>query len=80
MQYPLKADLERELFLKTTNRNSKLIPNAYLTHGVAKDKWSERGRKEAFETFFKSIDPEMVQFAIINLSAEMAKIYGRKKL
>lgn len=79
MQYPQKTDLERELFSKTTNRNGKVIPNAYLTHGVAKEKWGERGRKEEFEKFFKSIDTEMIQFAIINLSAEMAKIYGRKK-
>lgn len=81
MQYPLKADLEHELFSKTTNRNGQVIPNAYLTHGIAKEKWSERGRFKVFKDFFedKAINDEMIQFAIINLSAEMAKIYGRKK-
>jgi len=81
MQYPQKTDLERELFSKTTNRNGKIIPNAYLTHGVAKEKWSERERFKAFKAFFddKEISDKMIQFAIINLSAEMAKIYGRKK-
>jgi hypothetical protein len=81
MQYPQKTDLERELFSKTTNRNGKVIPNAYLTHGVAKEKWSERERFKAFKAFFddKEISDKMIQFAIINLSAEMAKIYGRKK-
>lgn len=81
MQYPLKADLERKLFSKTTNRNGKVIPSAYLTHGIAKEKWSERGRFKVFKDFFddEAINDEMIQFAIINLSAEMAKIYGRKK-
>lgn len=79
MQFTSKQDLERELFTKTTIRNREAIPDAYLTHGVAKDKWSERGRLDAFKEFFNSIDHEIIQFAIINLSAEMAKIYGRKK-
>lgn len=81
MQYPEKADLERELFTKTITRNKKEVPNAYLTHGVAKEKWSERGRFKVFKDFFndEAINEEMIQFAIINLSAEMAKIYGRKK-
>jgi hypothetical protein len=73
MQYPDKADLKRELFTKKTTRNGKEIDNAYLTHGVAKDKWDERGRRKAFEEFFDKTPEHMIQFAIINLAAEMAK-------
>lgn len=73
MQYPNKAALERELFTKTTTRNNKKVDNAYLTHGVAKEKWSERGRKKAFLEFFNAIPEHMIQFAIVNLAAEMAK-------
>lgn len=73
MQYPRKADLEKELFTKKITRNGKLLDNAYLTHGVAKAKWDERGRKKVLEDFFKEIPDHMIQFAIINLSAEMAK-------
>jgi hypothetical protein len=54
----------------------------YLTHGVAKDKWEERGRIGKFEKFFDELPKEFtdreVQSAIINLSAEMAKIARRK--
>jgi len=73
MQYPIKEDLEKELFTKKTSRNGKEIDNAYLTHGVAKEKWAERGRKEALQVFFRKIPNHMIQFAIINLAAEMAK-------
>lgn len=73
MQYPIKEDLEKELFTKKTFRNGKEIDNAYLTHGVAKEKWAERGRKEALQVFFREIPNHMIHFAIINLAAEMAK-------
>lgn len=73
MQYPTKEDLEKELFTKKTSRNGKELDNAYLTHGIAKEKWAERGRKNALKSFFDSIANHMIQFAIINLSAEMAK-------
>lgn len=73
MQYPIKEDLEKELFTKKTSRNGKDIDDAYLTHGVAKEKWAERGRKEALKSFFDIIPNHMIQFAIINLAAEMAK-------
>lgn len=48
-------------------------PNAYLTHGVAADKWGERGRLNAFKQFVNELTDENAQIAIINLAAEMAK-------
>jgi hypothetical protein len=51
----------------------------YLTHGVAKDKWDERGRRGKFKEFIE--EKELAKFsdkdfqsAIINLASEMAKI------
>lgn len=73
MQIPSKAELKKELFTKKTTRNGREVENAYLTHGVAKDKWDERGRRKVFEDFFDKTPENMIQFAIINLSAEMAK-------
>lgn len=73
MQYPKKEDLEKELFTKKTTRNGREVDNAYLTHGVAKDKWDDHKRKEKLIEFFESIDKHMIQFAMINLAAEMAK-------
>ena len=52
---------------------------SYLTHGVAKEKWNERGRKKAFDSFTKKYaDNEKCRLAIVNLAAEMAK-YCRKE-
>jgi hypothetical protein len=76
--------IKYELFERTTTRNGQTIPDAYLTHGVAAEKWSERGRKKAFEDFingykskddikFNPLTDDNVQMAIINLAAEMAK-------
>ncbi|MDE6668213.1 MAG: hypothetical protein K2K26_00860 [Muribaculaceae bacterium] len=47
----------------------------YLTHGVAKEKWAERGRLKEFKEFVKKFDhePEFARHAIVNLAAEMAK-------
>lgn len=92
MQHNTLKDLQDELFLKTRTvkkvkkdglKEEVLLPNAYLTHGIAADKWGERGRKKAFEDFingFKVSDKEYAkltdqnaQIAIINLAAEMAK-------
>jgi hypothetical protein len=51
----------------------------YLTHGIAKDKWDERGRRDKFRTFIDKRLNELYgkdfQSAIINLASEMAKIY-----
>jgi hypothetical protein len=52
--------------------------NGYIVHGVAKDKWDERGRKTAFENFvnneLRNYNGKDFQSALINLSSEMAKI------
>lgn len=47
--------------------------NAYLTHGVAAEKWSERGRLRVFKDFVEQLNEKNCQIAIINLAAEMAK-------
>lgn len=73
MQYPTYVELEKELFTKQIERNKKMQPNAYLTHGVAKEKWDERNRRKQLQDFFKDIKEHMIQFAIINLASEMAK-------
>ena len=62
-----------ELFDKQIDRNGRSVSNAYLTHGVAADKWSERGRLNTFKEFFKNLDDNNAQMAIINLAAEMSK-------
>lgn len=49
----------------------------YLNHGVAKDKWVEKGRILSLLEFFKYIDDSNAQLAIINLAAEMAKACKR---
>ncbi|MDR1371263.1 MAG: hypothetical protein LBJ72_14255 [Dysgonamonadaceae bacterium] len=58
--------------------------DGYLMHGVAKDKWEERGRLKKFKEFFDSVlaiqnfNDKDVRNVIINLAAEMAKISRRK--
>lgn len=73
MQYKTKEDLERELISKTKSKNEKDLQDGYLTHGVAAEKWSERGRLVEFKKFVKQLNENNVQIAIINLAAEMAK-------
>ena len=50
-------------------------PNSYLKHGVAADKWNERGRIKLLENFAKDFNGKenLLPEAIINLAAEMAK-------
>lgn len=79
MQYPRKKDLGEQLFTnEKEDRDGKKIKDAYLTHGVAKEKWSERNRKIKLQKFFDEIDEKWIQFAMINLSSEMAKKCRRK--
>lgn len=73
MKNKTKAKLMEELFDKQIDRNGRSVSNAYLTHGVAADKWSERGRLNTFKEFFKNLDDNNAQMAIINLAAEMSK-------
>jgi len=75
IQHKTKAKLEEELFTKTVVRNGKKVDAAYLTSGVAKDKWDEKRRFEEFKKFFdEKLNEANVQLALINLAAEMAKI------
>lgn len=66
--------LEEALFTKE---------DAYLTHGVAKEKWEKNRRKSTFYDFFKKLAQEYddyhVRQALINLAAQMAKIYRKDK-
>ena len=73
MKNKSKTVLLNELFDKKTERNGKNVSNAYLTHGVAADKWSERGRLKVFKDFVETLNENNAQMAIINLAAEMAK-------
>lgn len=45
----------------------------YLTHGIASEKWDEKGRLRVFREFLKSLDRGNAQYVIINLASEMAK-------
>lgn len=73
MQVGTKEGIEVELYRKVIEKDGKRIPNAYLTHGVAAEKWRERGRLDALKDFIKKLNDENAQCAIINLAAEMAK-------
>ena len=74
MQNRKLHDLKSELFEKTeVNRYGKTVPDAYLTHGVAADKWKERGRLKLFKEFVGKLSDENAQVAIINLASEMQK-------
>lgn len=47
--------------------------DSYLSHGVAKEKWEERGRKKRLDEFMnKNVDNDL-QSIMINLASEMAK-------
>jgi hypothetical protein len=68
MQYSKMDEIKKALFDKATG---------YLTHGVAKDKWDERGRRNKFEKFVTENSAKYdkdFKSAIINLASEMAKI------
>ncbi len=49
----------------------------YLDHGVAKEKWEEKGRWDELEEFINKRDDSNAQLAVINLAAEMAKACKR---
>lgn len=55
--------------------SEKLITaiDAFLLHGVAKDKWEERGRKKLLDSFMKENKDKDLQSIMINLASEMAK-------
>lgn len=76
MRYSTYAELKEELFDKKITKNGKPEPYAYLTHGVAMDKWKKRGRFDNFRDFFNGLSHEgdFAQKVLINLAAQMAKI------
>ena len=88
IQYKTYARIVDELFDKkeTICRNATptdsrtTIPNqpaAYLTHGVASDKWKERGRIKELRRFVDEMGSseygDLSMKALVNLSSEMAK-------
>lgn len=86
MQYKTYDKIWEQLFTKTKVKYEKRGPEpaAYLTHGVAKDKWSKGGRKNALEDFIKEIheskyENDITAMALINLASEMAKICKNKQ-
>ena len=47
--------------------------DSYLSHGIAKDKWEERGRKKRLDDFMRVNKDRDLQSIMINLASEMAK-------
>lgn len=74
--------IKMELFDKTRIRKGKSEPFAYLTHGVAKDKWAKGRRLETFRTFFREMsrqyDDALVREALVNLASQMQKLYRKE--
>ena len=53
--------------------------DSYLSHGIAKDKWEERGRKKCLDDFMKTNKDKDLQSIMINLASEMAKKCKREE-
>lgn len=85
MLYKTHDEIWKQLFTKTKIKYEDRGPEdaAYLTHGVAKDKWSKCGRKKALEDFIIEIQKheygDITAKALINLASEMAKICKNKE-
>lgn len=47
--------------------------DSYLSQGIAKDKWEERGRKNRLDSFMEVNKDNDLQSIMINLASEMAK-------
>ena len=64
-----------------TSDSQQLIENidAYLSHGVAKDKWKEQNRKGRLDEFMKKHKEEDLQSIMINLASQMAKKCQERK-
>ncbi len=66
---------------RTLNNQESVEPNAYLTHGVAVDRWTKKGRREALRRFIEDMhaSQEVSRFgditakALVNLASEMSK-------
>ncbi|MBS4039203.1 MAG: hypothetical protein KGZ81_01245 [Flavobacteriales bacterium] len=69
-----KQALEASLFYAgDQGNNNKVINAGYLVHGVAADKWKERGRIQVLTQFIKDINDGNVVLAVVNLASQMAK-------
>lgn len=57
------------------SRPESIVKNIddYLNHGVAKEKWDDRGRRNLLLTTLKAIPGDAIKEFAINLSSEMAK-------
>ncbi len=80
MQYQSYDKIKKELFdKKEKGKDGKDKPIAYLTHGVAKDKWNKLRRKKVLEDFLQKIHSvegiygDITSKALVNLASEMAK-------
>jgi hypothetical protein len=71
-----KQELEASLFYAGDQGNNNKVMNAgYLVHGVAADKWKERGRIQIVKSFINDneINDGNVVLAVVNLASQMAK-------
>ena len=73
-----KTIIEKRKPSSTDSRTEVPKPMAFLTHGIASDKWNERGRREVLKDFVHKMGKnpiygDLSQIALINLSSEMAK-------
>lgn len=87
IQHRIYAKIVEELFDKkvtvhrtptpTDSRTEKVEAAAYLTHGIAAEKWRERGRLDVLKSFVDKMGSseygDLSQKALVNLSSEMAK-------
>lgn len=66
---------------RTLDNKETKEPDAYLTHGVAAERWKKNGRRDALKRFMNDIHSEdnvrrygdITAKALVNLAAEMAK-------
>lgn len=82
MQCATYNEIVCKLFEKTMKKGKDIKPDAYLTHGVAAERWKKKRRKDILREQFvdKIHSPENVEKygdltarALVNLASEMAK-------
>lgn len=71
MKYKTDGEIINELFDKQSFDGK---PVAYLTHGVASEKWKQNGRLAILRGFVEKVPYGKLQETIINLASEMAKV------
>lgn len=79
----MSASSKKEIKIQLFDKMKGNEPFAYLTHGVAKEKWEKNRRKDVFEKFFNDVysqyDSINVKQALVNLASQMAKLYRGKE-